>query len=60
MKLKLLSGAPIVAQQVKSLTGIHEDMGSIPDLTQWVKGSGIAASCDIGCRRGSHLMLLWL
>ena len=27
----------IVAQQVKNPTCIHEDAGSIPDLTQWVK-----------------------
>ena len=26
-----------VAQQVKNPTSIHEDVGSIPDLTQWVK-----------------------
>ena len=28
---------PIVAQQVKNWTGIHEDVGLIPGLTQWVK-----------------------
>ena len=27
----------VVAQQVKHLTSIREDMGSIPSLTQWVK-----------------------
>ena len=28
---------PVVAQQVKNLTSIHDDVGSIPGLTQWVK-----------------------
>ena len=32
-------GVPIVAQWVKNPTGIHEDVGLIPGLTQWVKGS---------------------
>ena len=30
-------GVPIVAQQVTNLTSIHENVGSIPSLSQWVK-----------------------
>ena len=30
-------GIPVVAQQVKNLTGSHEVAGSIPALVQWVK-----------------------
>ena len=30
-------GVPIVAQQVKNPTCIHEDASSIPGLPQWVK-----------------------
>ena len=41
-------------------TSIHEDVGSIPGLTQWVKESGIAVSCGVGCRRGLDPALLWL
>ena len=32
-------GVPIVAQQVMNPTSIHEDMGLIPALSQWVKDS---------------------
>ena len=28
---------PVLAQRVKKPTRIHEDMSSIPGLTQWVK-----------------------
>ena len=49
-----------MAQQVKNMTSIHEDVGSIPSLTQWVKGSGIAVSCGVCCRSGSDPALLWL
>ena len=30
-------GVPIVAQQLTNPTSIHENMGSIPGLTLWVK-----------------------
>ena len=44
------TGIPIVAPGVKNPTNNHEDVGSIPGFTQWVKGSSIATSCGEGCR----------
>ena len=53
-------GSPNVAQQVINLTSTHEDVDSIPSLTQWVKDlalctvvqvadmAGIPHCCDYG------------
>jgi len=34
---KILCRVPVVAQWLVNPTSIHEDSGSIPDLTQWVR-----------------------
>ena len=34
---KLPTGVPILAQWLTNTTKNHEDMGSIPGLTQWAK-----------------------
>ena len=34
---KVIMGVPVVAQQVKNPTSIHEDAGLFPDFAQWVK-----------------------
>ena len=31
------AGVPVEIQQVKNLTSIYEDVGSIPGLAQWVR-----------------------
>ena len=43
-----------MAQQVKNPNSIHEDAGSIPGPTQWVKESGVGGRC------GLDLAFLWL
>ena len=40
-------GVPIVVQWKCILTRIHEDVGSIPDLAQWV-GDSTCCGCGIG------------
>ena len=49
-----------MAQWVKSPIGIHKDVGLIPDLAQWVKGSRVAMICGVGHRCSLDLELLWL
>ena len=51
---------PVVAQWDRNLISIHEDVGLIPGLNQWVKGSSIVMSCGLGCSQASYPMLLWL
>ena len=49
-----------MAQWLTNPTRNHGVAGSVPALAQWVKRSGVAVSCGVGCRRGSDPMLLWL
>ena len=48
-------GVPTVAQQVKNLTSIHEHVGSIPGLTQWVKN---LAFLWLWCRPAAAALIL--
>ena len=57
-KKKVSTGLPVVVQWVKNLS-IHDNVGLIPGLAQWVKGSRVAASCGVGCVCGSDLVWLW-
>ena len=34
---KVIRGVPVVAQQLRHPISIHEDVGSIPGLAQWVE-----------------------
>ena len=49
-----------MAQLLTNPTSIHEDMGLIPNLTQWVKDPVVAVSCGVGHTFSSDPTLLWL
>ena len=53
-------GVPFMTQQLTNPARIHEDAGTIPGLTQWVKDPCVAVSCGVSCRCGSDSTLLWL
>ena len=63
-----------MAQQIKNLTCIHEDVGLIPGLSSGLRiwcchklqhrlqvrlGSSIAMSCGVGCRHGLVMPQVW-
>ena len=51
------TGVPVAAQQVTNLTGICEDVGSIPGPGSVGWGSCIAMSCGTDHRLGSDLAI---
>ena len=49
-----------MAQQVKAQQSLHEDAGSIPGLSQWVKDLVLLQAASVGHRCSSYPVWPWL